>query len=76
MSCSRSQPPAPFAAGARVELVSMGSDPNPIRPGELGTVRGCSWLPAPFREWQVQVSWDCGRSLSLIVPPDVAKEVL
>ena len=55
--------------GDRIRLVSMHEDPDPIRPGEVGTileVRPCerdTWL-------QIEVTWDNGRTLMLVVPPD------
>lgn len=66
----------PFQKGARIKLVSMPNDPSPIPVGSLGTVTGCqdiSFMGWP-RLWQVYVSWDSGRSLSMLVPPDVAVE--
>ena len=53
--------------GDRVRLVSMTDDPDPIAPGELGTVVGVY----PQSDWtQVDVDWDNGRSLMLSIPPD------
>ncbi|MGV3483348.1 MAG: DUF4314 domain-containing protein [Planctomycetaceae bacterium] len=53
--------------GDRVRLVSMGDDPDPIPAGEIGTVVGVY----PQDDWQqIDVDWDCGRSLMLVTPPD------
>jgi hypothetical protein len=49
--------------GDRLELVSMGPDPAPMAPGEIGTVRG--FCEAPGAE-QVWVDWDSDRSLILL----------
>lgn len=54
--------------GDRIELVSMGDDPDPIEPGTKGTV---NWIGAPFQGHdQIGVKWDDGRTLGLTVPPD------
>lgn len=53
--------------GDRVRLVSMTDDPDPIPEGEIGTVIAVY----PQDGWhQVDVQWDCGRSLMLVIPPD------
>ena len=63
----------PFAKGDRIRLVSMTNDPDPIEPGAEGTVE---LPPGRFQDaWQVVVKWDNGRSLSLVVPPDVAEKI-
>ena len=49
-----------YPAGTRICCDNMTDDPHPIEPGTLGTVRGVD------DEGQVMVSWDNGRSLSLI----------
>jgi hypothetical protein len=67
---------APFAPGDRIELVRMPDDPDPIPAGTQGTVEMC--LDQSFIKpgsWQVVVKWDIARSLSLVVPPDVARKV-
>lgn len=55
--------PCPEAKGTRIELVSMGSDPDPILPGAKGTVSGGSGA-------QLWVDWDDGRALNLLLPQD------
>ncbi len=53
--------------GDEIELLEMPSDPHPVPVGSRGIVgkvqriMGC---------WQIEVMWDCQRSLSLVVPPD------
>jgi hypothetical protein len=48
----------------------MVDDPDPIAAGEEGTVEAVSSLG-----WftQVHVNWDCGRTLMLVVPPDIVE---
>lgn len=46
--------------GRRVRMIEMPDDPDPINPGEEGEVIGVDALG------QAMVSWDSGRSLSLI----------
>jgi hypothetical protein len=43
----------------------MGDDPNPIKAGEQGTIRGEDGMG------QIHVDWDNGRSLGLIPGTDV-----
>ena len=49
-----------YPAGTRICCDNMSDDPQPIEAGTLGTVRGVDGAG------QVMVSWDNGRSLSLI----------
>ena len=53
--------------GDRIRLVAMLDDPDPIPPGTTGTVVSVrtqgTWA-------QVDVKWDNGRTLMLVVPPD------
>jgi hypothetical protein len=66
--------------GQRIELIAMPNDPCPIPSGERGTVLGVQtigWVnpeqrpgPHPTRCYQIQVRWDCGRTLELASPPD------
>lgn len=65
--------PPPFDEGDRIELVSMTNDPDPIPAGSRGTV---VLTPGWFQDaWQVTVSWDNGRALNLVVPPDKAVKI-
>ena len=65
-----------FTSGDRVMLDAMPDDPSPVTPGTLGTVTRVSVhdLGDGPRE-HVDVRWDDGRNLSLIVPPDRAHVV-
>lgn len=53
--------------GDRIRLLAMPEDPDPIPPGTTGTVtavrRHGTWA-------QVDVAWENGRTLMLVVPPD------
>jgi hypothetical protein len=53
--------------GDRIRLVAMPDDPNPIPPGAVGTVTAVR-QHGPWA--QVDVDWDNGRKLMLVVPPD------
>lgn len=54
-------------ADDRIRLIAMPDDPDPIPAGTLGTVLRV----ADHGDWQqVEVAWDSGRSLMLVVPPD------
>jgi hypothetical protein len=66
-----------FQKGDRVRLVRMGDDPNPVEPGTEGVVVRTADLrfPGESPQMQVSVSWDNGRSLSCLVPPDVLVRV-
>lgn len=62
-----------FKAGDRIRLVKMVDDPNPLAPGSLGTVEFASRVGSGRDAWvQVGVTWDCGRSLMPVCPPDLA----
>lgn len=58
--------------GDRVRLLHMPDDPDPIPVGTEGTVRMIT--PLQFfgekEQTQVTISWDNGRSLSCLCPPD------
>lgn len=62
--------------GDRIRLVHMPDDPDPIPDGATGTVRR---VHDPFHEGRMHVSveWDegVGRSLALVVPPDVVEVI-
>ena len=49
--------------GKRVRLISMSEDPRPIERGTLGTVRHVGG-------GVVNVDWDNGRSLGLVIGED------
>lgn len=58
--------------GDRIRLLSMTDDPDPIPAGATGTVRGVTSHGALENAWhQIDVRWDNGRTLLLVVPPDV-----
>ena len=53
--------------GDRIRLISMPLDPDPIPVGSLGTVLRIH----NHGDWsQVEVAWDCGRTLMLTMPED------
>lgn len=56
-------------AGTRIRLLAMLDDPNPLPVGSEGTVEG--GVRFSDGELQIRVAWDSGRSLMLVVPPDV-----
>jgi hypothetical protein len=57
--------------GDRIRLVAMLDDPDPIRPGQIGTVIGVSRQGCGRDAWhQIDVAWDNGRRLMLVWPPD------
>lgn len=59
-------------AGDRVRLVSMSEDPDPIFVCQVGTVVGVARHSGGKDAWlQINVSWDNGRTLMLVSPPDV-----
>ena len=60
-----------FRIGDRIRLIKMADDPDPIRPGEIGTVIGISHHEDGDDLWhQIDVDWDNGRTLMLTLPPD------
>ena len=57
--------------GDRVRLIAMHDDPDPIPPGQLGTVVSVSRPGAGTDTWhQIDVAWDNGRTLMIVSPPD------
>lgn len=57
--------------GDRIRLLSMSDDPHPIATGQTGTVVGVSSFGEGKDRWhQIDVSWDDGRTLMLVSPPD------
>lgn len=53
-----------YLPGTRLELISMGKDPDPVPPGTRGTVERVNSYG------DIEMSWDNGRSLSLIPGED------
>ena len=53
-----------YPPGTRLELISMGKDPNPVPPGTRGTVERVNSYG------DIEMSWDNGRTLSLIPGED------
>ena len=66
----RQQRPAPVRIGDRIRLVAMPNDPAPQLVGELGTVTGCRRNGGDDGWFQIDVTWDNGRTLMLASPPD------
>jgi hypothetical protein len=61
----------PPRIGDRIRLLDMQDDPDPILPGQTGTVTGVFLHGKGGKEWcQIDVSWDDGRTLLLVSPPD------
>jgi hypothetical protein len=57
--------------GDRVRLLRMQDDPDPIAPGTTGTVVSAARHGLGKDMWvQIDISWDNGRSLMLVSPPD------
>jgi hypothetical protein len=58
--------------GDRIRLLAMHDDLDPIQVGQIGTVVGVMRHGGGQDEWfQIDVSWDNGRTLMLVSPPDV-----
>ena len=58
-----------LTANDRIQLTSMKYDPYPIEPGTKGTVKEV--MPGIFDdETYVDVQWDNGRTLGLVLPID------
>ena len=56
----------------RIRLICMKDDPDPVIPGTLGTVIAVR----DYGDWsQVDVHWDNGRQLMLVMPPDQVEQV-
>jgi hypothetical protein len=65
-----------FKEGDRVVMRIMANDPDPVRPGTIGTVMFVDDHGSGRDAWtQVAVDWDDGRKLSVIVPPDVIEVI-
>lgn len=57
--------------GDRIRLLEMTGDPDPIAAGATGTVASISHYEDGDELWhQIDVDWDHGRTLLLVMPPD------
>lgn len=57
--------------GDRIRLLAMQDDPDPIQVGQTGTVVSVAGHGGGKDAWfQIDVSWDNGRTLMLVSPPD------
>ena len=54
--------------GARVRIIEMPNDPNPVPRGTEGTINYIGKFPGPGQ--QIGVAWDNGSTLMLIVGED------
>ena len=59
--------------GDRVELIRMDDDPDPIEPGQQGTVQRITKMGDGSET--VEIEWDNGRTLAVIIPPDECRVV-
>ena len=58
---------ASLKVGDRIRLIQMGNDPDPIPAGTIGSVTEIHI----HSDWtQIEVSWENGRKLMLVSPPD------
>jgi hypothetical protein len=57
--------------GKRIKLLKMEDDPNPITVGTIGIVVSQNTFKLGFMsETQLEVEWENGRKLSVILPHD------
>ena len=63
-----------YKKGDRVKLVKMGNDPDPVPEGTEGEVTHVQYISV-FKETQIGVNWDNGRTLSVILPQDRIEKV-
>ncbi len=61
--------------GDRIEMVEMPLDPDPVAAGSIGTVQEINVFAEPNGWDQVWVAWDSGRTLALVIPPDVVRVI-
>ena len=61
--------------GDIIEMINMPDDPNPIPPGTKGMVVSYTSVGVPFDEDHMDVNWENGRNLSVIVGVDEIKVV-
>ena len=61
--------------GDVIEMVDMPNDPNPITPGTKGVVTGYTTVGGPFHEDHMDVDWENGRGLSVIVGEDKVRVI-
>ena len=61
-------------AGAKIKMVAMIDDPDPIPPGTTGVVLSVQHGFRPG-ETVLAVRWDNGRSLNVVTPPDIVVEI-
>ena len=67
MQCNCKTKIAGLKVGDRIRLIRMVDDPDPIPAGTTGTVTEIHI----HSDWtQIEVSWDNGRMLMLVSPPD------
>jgi hypothetical protein len=67
MQRNRMSKVAGLKVGDRIRLVHMVDDPDPIPAGTMGTVTEIHI----HSDWaQIEVSWENGRALMLVSPPD------
>lgn len=60
--------------GTRIRLIAMPDDPCPVEPGTCGTVDYVGGgVYGGTKQYGVQ--WDNGRTLSIVVPPDVVQVI-
>jgi hypothetical protein len=63
-----------LSIGDKIELVSMGNDPDPIQPGTTGTVIG--WCASENVQLeQIWVKWDNGRQLNILPRVDKWRKI-